>query len=83
MVNQMKSKRIYYKQVHKDDEDYIFLDLDNGNYTVRIGRSHETSFNKWETSSETTIPLDKFLESNPQHQDRVNTLIAEFESEDH
>lgn len=79
----MKSKRIFYKQTGRDNEDYIFLDLDNGHYTVRLGSSHETSFNKWETSDETTMPLNEFLESNPQYQDRVDTLIAEFESEDH
>ncbi|EMG6526492.1 Uncharacterised protein [Providencia rustigianii] len=79
----MKSKRIFYKQTGRDNEDYIFLDLNNGQYTVRIGSSHETGFNEWGTSDETTMPMDEFLASNPQYQDRINTLIAEFESEDH
>ncbi|HHR6016712.1 TPA: hypothetical protein ACS7Z7_000315 [Providencia alcalifaciens] len=78
----MKSKRIFYKQTGRDNEDYIFLDLNNGHYTVRIGSSHETSFNTWDASDETTMPLDKFLKSNPEYQDKVNTLIAEFESEE-
>ncbi|HHW8957244.1 hypothetical protein [Morganella morganii] len=78
----MKSKRIYYKQVHKDDEDYIFLDLDNGVYSVRMGKSQETGFNRWENSDETTMTLTEFLASSPQYRDRVDTLIAEFESED-
>lgn len=77
----MSSKQIYYKVKGRDDEAYIFLDRhDDGKYSVRTGKSTSVSHLKWEEES-VTQSVEEFLSSNPSYKDKVEQLIAEFESE--
>lgn len=77
----MSSKRIAYHSVGRDNETYIFLDRsDEGVYSVRSGTSSATSHMTWEEDFSIQT-VEEFLSSYPSHTDRVNQLIAEFESE--
>lgn len=77
----MNSKQIYYKVRGHDDETYIFLDKhDDGTYSVRVGRSVPVSHFKWEEET-TTQTVEEFLSTEPSYKEKVEQLIAEFESE--
>lgn len=77
----MSSKRIAYRSTGRDRESYIFLDKNSDNtYSVRSGTSIPTSHLEWEEDF-TVQTVEEFLSSSPEHQDKVNQLIAEFESE--
>ncbi|EIT9255061.1 hypothetical protein L3N86_001277 [Salmonella enterica subsp. enterica serovar Stanleyville] len=77
----MSSKKIAYHSSGRDNESYVFLDRsDEGVYSVRSGTSLSTSHMTWgEDFSIQTV--EEFLLSHPAHTERVNQLIAEFESE--
>lgn len=77
----MNSKRISYNVTGRDNESFIFLDrLEDGSYQVREGTSKAVSHMEWEGDS-STYSLQEFLEAYPQHRNRVEELIAEFEAE--
>ena len=77
----MSSKQIAYRVTGRDNESYIFLDRNSDNtYSVRSGSSIPTSHLTWEEDF-TVQTVEEFLSSNPEHQAKVNELIAEFESE--
>ncbi|MFC0227388.1 hypothetical protein [Serratia aquatilis] len=78
----MNSKKVSNHVTGRDNEDYIFLDrLEDGTYQVRKGTSTEVSYLKWE-GDESAYSIEEFLEANPQHKNKIEELIAEFESEE-
>jgi len=79
----MSSKQIAYHVTGRDRESYIFLDKNADNtYSVRSGTSVPTSHLSWEEDFSIQT-VEEFLSTNPEHLDKVNQLIAEFESESH
>lgn len=77
----MSSKRIAYHSSGRDNETYVFLDRsDEGVYSVRSGSSSASSHMTWDGDFSVQT-VEEFLSSHPAHTERVNQLIAEFESE--